>query len=143
MWATPRGFFGTVVDESDTSQTPEKRSCSLVPLLNGSSHFIYLFPISPSILTCSPRTNRTVFKTPLLSFIALFLSRVYFPSSVRASICVFHRAFVSVSVYGFHYSFSDTTHLSETGFHMIIQKALFSSIVQSVLMYGKRHAEQM
>ena len=34
--------------------------------------------------------------------------------------------------------FSDTTHLSESCFHMIIQKALFSTIVQGVLMYGKR-----
>lgn len=50
-------------------------------------------------------------------------------------VCVCFSVCVLVSVYGFWYSFSDTAHLSETAFHMIIQKALFRTIVQGVLMY--------
>lgn len=88
-------FSGTVADESDTSQTPEKRSCSLVVLLNGSSHFIYLFPISSSsLVTYSSSANRTFLKTLLCLSLTLFLQRVYY-----LSFCVWVYVFFTVPLY--------------------------------------------
>lgn len=128
-------FSGTVDD--DTLQTPEKRSCSLVLLLNGSSKCIYLSPISSSIfVTCSASPNRTVLKTALCLLFTSFAWDYFLSFSV--SICVFQCAFALASVYGFQYSFYDAT---LPVFHVIIQKTLFSTIVTCVLMFGKRHAD--
>lgn len=136
-------FSGTAADESDTLQTAEKRSYSLEALLALHNAFICL----PS-LAAFPLPARLVLPvielfSDHLSAVHRLLLRVHFLSSCAwVYVCVFCFFFLA-SVSSCQYSFSNTSHLSETGFHMIICKAVFGSVIQEVLMYGKRRAEQI
>ena len=78
-----------------------------------------------------------------LSAVHRLLLRAHFLSSCAWVYVRFFFFSFLASVSSCQYSFSNTSHLSETGFHMIICKAVFGSVIQEVLMYGKRRAEQI
>ncbi len=136
--ASPRGFL-ICVGESDPSQTPENRSYSLAVLLTLCNVFIFvpsplafLLPL-PALLPLIEHfpQHLSVFPSPL-SLESLFSLYVW------VYVCVWISLLIWLLVqFLWHLS------SSETFFQMVIHRALFSTIVRGVLMYGKRRAEQI
>ncbi len=136
--ASPEGVSLSQVDEWDALQAPEKSSFSPAVLLAFCKPFIFS-SISSSILvtyTSITSPNRTFPKTPLFCS-PLPLKSPFSPFSMCEYTCVC----ISLCIY---LSVQFLWHLSSfESFHMVIKTALFSAIIQGVLMYGERHAEQI